>query len=78
MVFSALRCSTPRACTLQDFYPGIFPPEEGEEEEFQRRPLTSGVKMDSKNKQFLGGNIQSAEQYEMLAKMGLAVDKRKR
>lgn len=58
-----------------DFYQGIFPPEA---EENREKPLESGLKIDHKNKKFLGDNIQSAEQYRMLVKMGLAVDKRKK
>ncbi|MEA2112435.1 MAG: hypothetical protein U9P50_00470 [Patescibacteria group bacterium] len=70
-VICALRCEFPRACSLKDFYQGLFePPKKG-------IPLQAGLNKQS-GKQFLGNNIQSAEQFLMLAKMGLAVDKRKK
>ena len=48
---------------------GLFPPE-------QEKKLVSGLKMDLKNKQIFGDNIQSAEQYRMLAKAGYVKDLR--
>lgn len=74
IAIAAIRAPSSIICSLTDFYQGIFPPEEEEEKE---RPLEPGFKVNTKSKKFLGDNIQSAEQYKMLAKMGLATDKRK-
>jgi len=73
MVVASLRSGSPSCCTITDFYAPLFP-----EKENQASPLEAGLRQDFGRRRFLGNNIQSAEQVEMLAKMGLARDLRKR
>jgi hypothetical protein len=73
----SMRSGIPQICTVQDFYPGIFPKKEEQTLVDGVKSLEPGLKHNHKSRMPLGDNIQTAEQYELLAKMGLVVDKRK-
>ena len=73
-VMVALRSFPPRVCSLQEFYPGIFPQEE--EEEVSLLPLNAELMYTPGKKRPFGDNIQSAEQFTALAQAGWAIDER--
>ena len=74
IVFVALNAFPPRVCAITDFYGGLFEKETlpgGEE-------LETGLAFNPNQKQIFGGKIQSAEQFDLLAKAGYVRDLRKK
>jgi hypothetical protein len=72
IVICAGRAFPPRIAPITEFYPKLFVKKE---EYFSGSSLEARLKMQG-GKQVFGSNIQSAEQYSMLAKMGLVEDRR--
>ena len=76
MVFVALNAFPPRVCSIVDFYGGLFEKEPAPAA--ARNELESGLKLNPGQRQIFGGNIQSAEQFDLLAKAGYIRDLRKK
>ena len=74
-VLCALR-SGGRACAIRDFYAGLYPKESPRF--FRPSPKSMGVAFEDRGRKRRIGNVQTAEQFSMLAKMGLARDLRGR
>lgn len=65
-MIAAMSCFPPRACSLQDFYPKLFPKQE------KKNTLDVGLTMRQGQKRIFGNSIKSAEQFEMLVGAGYA------
>ena len=76
-VISALRCEFPRACSLKAFYEGLYGKKNSIQSKYSVKSRVLGLEKTTKKHTF-GDNLQSAEQFIMLANMGLAVDKREK
>lgn len=75
ILFCAMRCFPPKICSIQDFYQGIFPPEDTEK---KLKDNKISFKQQG-NKPFpFGNSISTAAEYTALAKTGLVVDNRKK
>lgn len=74
VVFVALNAFPPRICAITDFYGGLFEKEPAAASE----KLEAGLNFNPQSKQIFGGKIQSAEQFDLLAKAGYIRDLRKK
>lgn len=74
ILICALRAG--RAIGIQDFYVGLFE-EENTSMKYKTQEKSGGLTRTGK-KQIFGGNIQTAEQFGMLARSGFVIDNRKK
>lgn len=72
VIFSAMNTFPPKICFIFDFYPKYF--RKVKKDEPRRRKLSTDFQYCPRRGK-VTGELRSAEQFEMLAKMGLAVKK---